>query len=254
MIELPITDIYLGMMAFTRVGALIFMIPMFSSMMVPLQFRTALTGIIAIMLVPVLYSQFTIPQTLSGLAWAVLGEVTMGILMGLAVRTIFFAVEFATHILAMETALMRSSSFDPTTQEQSSTIGPLYFYLTAIILFVTGTHLEILGAFVRSYDYVPAGMGMDSLGGVSIMTSAFNDIFVLGLRIAAPLVALAFIINLLFAIFGRIAPKVNVLILSFGVRILLGLLMISLTVELAAEYLIGHSLNLTELMLRFIVE
>lgn len=254
MIEIPITDIYLGMMAFTRVGALIFMIPMFSSVMVPVQFRTALAGIIAIMLVPVLYAQFVIPQTLSGLAWAVLGEVTMGILMGLAVRTVFFAVEFAAHIMAMETALMRSSTFDPTTEQQSSTIGPLYFYLTAIILFVSGTHLEILGAFVRSYDYVPAGMGMESLGGVSIMTEAFNDIFILGLRIAAPLVALAFVINLLFAIFGKIAPKVNVLILSFGVRICVGLLLMILTVELAAEYIIGSTFSLTELMLQFIVE
>ena len=116
-----------------------------------------------------------------------------------------------------------------------------------------GNHLEMMAAFVRSYDFVPAGAGLFALGGVELMTQSFAHVFVLGLKMSAPLVAMGFIINLLFAILGRVAPKCNVLVLSFGARIVFGLLLLVLTVKLITEYMLTEATGIPERMLEFIV-
>lgn len=252
MIQIPITEIYLAFAVLTRVTAMFLVLPVFSSSMFPVQARLGLAGIIAIMLVPMLGVTAVVPSHLAGLVMTLIGEILIGLMLGFAGRLLFFAVEFAAELISREAALMRAQSFDPTTETQGSVLAPLYFFLTLMVFMVTGTHLEVLAALVRSYDLVPVGLGFFAIKDVEDIARQTGGIFALGLRMAAPVMAMAFVVNLIFAILGKVAAKVNVLVLSFGVRIVLSMLLLAMSVALMLRFILSGLDDTGMRMLEFI--
>ena len=82
--------------------------------------------------------------------------------------------------------------------------------------------------------------------------SESSNAFILGVLMAAPFIALNFIINLSFAVLGKAVPKMNVFITSFGVRILAGLVLLLSSILLFSSYVIEHSKRSVQIMLEII--
>ncbi len=253
MVQIPIAEIYIAMLVISRVGALFFMLPLFSSSIIPDAPKVALISIFSILLVPTVAPTTAVPSHIVGLVIAMLGEVIIGLMMGFGGRLLFFAVEFAAELIAVESSLMMAKSFDPTTEAEGSVLTPLYVYLTTMVFLITGTHLEVMGAFVRSYDYVPAGLGVFALQGVEHITHEISGVFELGLRMAAPFIALSFIINLVFAILGKVAAKIQVMVISFGLRIVLAMLLMAMSVPLMLRYITDGLDGLGLRLLEFVI-
>ena len=87
-------------------------------------------------------------------------------------------------------------------------------------------------------------------------TAEFVDevthVFVLGTLIAAPFIALNFLINISFAVLGKAVPKMNVFMTSFSIRILSGLVLLVSSILLISSYIIDHSKRSVEVMLDII--
>jgi flagellar biosynthetic protein FliR len=72
------------------------------------------------------------------------------------------------------------------------------------------------------------------------MVRRTGQVFVLGLLMSAPVIAVSFLINLVFSILGRAVPQMNIFIESFSFRILAGLIVIGMTLNLMAEHIINY--------------
>jgi type III secretory pathway component EscT len=79
-----------------------------------------------------------------------------------------------------------------------------------------------------------------------------GKIFLLAIQIAAPLMAISFLVNICFSVLGRAAPSLNVFVLSFPVQIFAGLTVFAMTLGLTLQYILRDMQQLPEIMLRFL--
>ena len=75
----------------------------------------------------------------------VIGELAIGIMVGLAFRVVLAAAEIAGELASQATGLGSASLFNPTTQAQETPISRLFWLAGMALAMATGTHRLILG-------------------------------------------------------------------------------------------------------------
>ena len=89
--------------------------------------------------------------------------------------------------------------------------------------------------FQQSYDALPIGGGTLSNALFDHVTMLCGRTFVVAVRIAAPIIAVGIVINLLMMVLARAVPTMNVFVESFSVRILVGVFLFGFTMSLSAR-------------------
>ncbi|BET66059.1 flagellar biosynthetic protein FliR [Opitutales bacterium ASA1] len=245
-------ELFVWMLASTRATALLLILPFFLPRSVPRTLRIGFAAMLGWIVVPhAAGADLAMPTHGIEVVLLLLKELSIGLLMGLAVRMVFYVVEFAAQVLATEIGINPAPGFDPTAVTAGSPVGTGLFYLSVLIFF-SGAHYAVLFAFARSFQLAPIGLQIPDTNFVEVVVRHSAGIFELGLLMAAPVIAVNFLINLVFSLLGRVVPKMNVFILSFSARIAAGLTMLALSVGLIVHYVVQQLSDAPEMMLRFI--
>ncbi|HQU09885.1 MAG TPA: flagellar biosynthetic protein FliR, partial [Opitutales bacterium] len=178
-------------LAFARIGGLLMIVPVFAGRVVPLRIRIGFSALMAY-LVGFMVPQGAVPTHVLTLIGAVCSEILIGVLCGLVIRMIFFTIEFAAHIMTSEMGLSMGGILNPGSETPSSALGNVLFYLGALIFFCTEAPHGMLYAWVRSFSYVPAGEGFLAFFNVQKFVQLTAGIFELGVKMAAPMIAINF--------------------------------------------------------------
>lgn len=193
----------------------------------PPSLRGAMGMIVAILL----WGVVGVPRGLADHGWgfyvsSAVSELLLGLVMGFIVRVAFSISALGGRLISNEIGLNSPPGFDVPEPAQE----PLPSLLTAfsgVLFFNFGLHHDVLSSFARSFEISPLGSYRFSGAVVERLIKTSADIFVVGLRIAAPFIALSFVTNLAFALMGRAVPRMNVFVESISLRLWAGLLLLS---------------------------
>jgi flagellar biosynthetic protein FliR len=73
-----------------------------------------------------------------------------------------------------------------------------------------------------------------------------SRLFLVGTVMAAPIIAVSFLINLVFSVLGRAVPQMNIFIESLSFRVLAGLIVFGLTLNVTAQHISSYLRRLPE--------
>jgi len=239
-------DLTNWMMVFVRVSALLSIFPLFSMRNFPVQLRLALGGLISFLVTVDLPAMGNPPGDFISLLAIMALEVGVGLLLGMISRMVFYVLELAGNLIASELGMNTGASFNPMSGARGESPGLVLFFLGAMIFLTLDLHQLILHALQRSYQMLP-------IGGAHLGPALFRDIvgrvgqlFLVGLLMAAPVIAVSFLINLVFSVIGRAVPQMNVFMESFSFRALAGLMVFGLTLNLMAQHVTNYLRRLPE--------
>lgn len=223
-------------MVFVRAGAMLSIFPIFSAAAMPIRIRIALAGFLAMLTMPgVSLPADFLEQNLIGFAGIVAKEAVFGLLLGFVVRLVLFAVGLAGHYIGTELGLQLSSLIAPGESQPSTTPSVMLQMLTVMLIFSLDIHFELLMGFQQSYEVLAIGAGGLSDELFAEVTALCGRTFVVALRIAAPIIAVAIVVNLLMMVLARTIPQMNVFVESFSVRILVGVFLFGFTLSMTAR-------------------
>ncbi len=237
-------------MIFLRIGGLMILFPVFSAPVVSPKLRVALSALVAFFLAPgipeVPLGNWRIPD----LVMVSMKEILVGLILGFLCRLLFFALEIAGSVITMEMGLSLPPSFNPLTSSQTTIPGVILNYLATVIWLCLDLHHWLLAGLHRTYALVPVGTAHLSEPLMHGVLGWMGWLFLVALQVAAPVLALSFILSLVFAVLGRAVPQMNVFSDSFAIRILAGMMVLAASTQAMGLNIGNHLRRLPEDLLR----
>lgn len=229
------------MMVLLRSVGLVIQLPTIAGRPIPTTVKVAIGVCLATLLAGIVPAG-SAPVSTWALASAAMMEILVGLALGFIARLVFAAIEMAGRVISTEIGLMASPGIgvpDPASEPLASLLSTF----ATVLFFLMGAHHSVISAFARSFHLSGAGQGGFNASAAESLIVSTAQVIELGLRIAAPFIAMNFLITLSFSALGRAVPKMNVYLVSFSARALVGLALLSTAGALVARYLyveFGH--------------
>jgi flagellar biosynthetic protein FliR len=230
-----IENFELYLLILVRITGFIYTAPFFSLKNVPFRVKTGL----AIFLAGILF--YTVPYTTPDydtvIAFAILivKEALAGAIMGLFANIAYYILAFSGGLIDMEIGFSMVNEIDPTTNIQTTITANLYGYLIILIMIITNMHHFFLRALIDSFQVIELGRASFDTSLYKLMLQFIIDYFIIGFRIVLPIFAAILIVNTILAIITKIAPQMNMFVIGMQLKIFVGLIVLTMIMQLAVS-------------------
>ena len=229
------------LLVFVRCIALIVSMPVFNARTIPVIVKVLIALGISVVVeasIPVQEYDFSGAFDLVLLA---AGELMIGLMLGFIGQILFQSVALAGEVIGQQAGFAIVTALDPSTNQDSALIAQILMLIATFVFLVANGHQVVLLALADTFRYVPPGglAGIAALGDAARTTTlpmaGVEDapgFFDFAMRLAAPLVVALITTTLAEAVMAKMVPQVNIMILGFAIRIVLGLFMLLLTIPM----------------------
>lgn len=217
----------LFLIAMVRFSGFFLNTPVFSDNLMPTRVKAGLCALCAILILPHLISTQTLPNlSVTGYGIMAVKELALGFLIGFIVLFLSSALRMGGNIIGMQIGFSFAQVADPGSNQSIGVISEILQLAGSLLFLFFNGHLIILKTFFYSFQMVPPS-GLILTGNVIEEVLLYSKmVFVCGLQIAMPIIAVVLVGDIALGIIARTVPKMNIFQLGFVVKILGGFIVI----------------------------
>lgn len=214
---------------FLRVGAALWIAPVFGAQAVPSRVRLGLALAVTIVLVSATNAQTEIDILSAQGILLALNQVIIGLIMGFMFLLVFSSFVLGGQVIAMQMGLGFASLIDPQNGTPMPMLSQFYLLIVTLVFLMIDGHLALIEYFVASYETLPLTPGGFDKGILREIVDAGSLIFIGAVAISLPAITTLFLVNMAFGVLTRSAPQLNIISVGFPIIILSGFIVIYLT-------------------------
>lgn len=215
-----------------RIAGATMLIPVFGPTRVPATARVVLAVALSAFLVAALPSSFAAITDAIQFASAALTELFIGLAFAFGFLAPYAATQVAGRALDIQIGFGAAGVLNPATQTYSPLLGSVFGMLAICAFLAMDGHLLLLKALAASIVSTPPGTGISAVAPQLILKHSAT-IFTFGFSMAGPVMFLLLLSDIAMAVFARSMPQLNVFVLGFAIKIVLGLTGIAIGVRFA---------------------
>lgn len=216
------------LLTFARVGTLIMLMPGLGEQLVSARLRLSLALLVSLVLFPTVRPLLPGGNGAGGpgLIALLIGEILIGLVLGLAVRMVLAALQTAGVVISQALGLSYAMTVDPMTAGQQVTIGNFLSLLGVTLILASDLHHLALDAILRSYAVLPPSGVPGMADAAQLALTAVGRGFTLAVQISAPFIAFAILFNLGLGVLSRLMPQLQVFFVAVPASILIGMVIL----------------------------
>ena len=207
-----------------RPGMVVMLAPGLGGRQIPGMVKIGLTVMTAVALMPTVQ----LPEIgSSGLVLVILREVAVGLSLAFVLQVLVSGAEFAGHLSSYQIGFSYGATIDPLSGVRSTMLVTLYGMLATLVFLGVNGHHALLRALAASYDGIPVGAVQVSSSLVVAVRDMLAMLFVVGVRLAAPVLIVLLIVELAIGLISRAAPSLSFMVIGYPIRIVVGLFLVA---------------------------
>jgi flagellar biosynthesis protein FliR len=237
------------LLVLTRVSGVVTLAPVWGSRMMPMRVRAFLAiGLSGIIAPPLWGAPIEDPDNLLNLLVLMGTEFAVGLAIGLAVTIYFAGLQLAGQVMGQMTGMSLADVVSPTFDTSVPVFSEFLHVLMLSIFVVTGGHQSVLDALFESFHQLAPGHAQFAPSVLDALTEVTSRSFLLGLRIAAPMMVSLLLAILIMGLISRTLPQLNVLAVGFSVNSMVMLAAMLLSLGILARVFEQESLSAVDLV------
>lgn len=215
---------------FFRFAALFISVPIFSHKNIPMKIKASMAFFFTI----VFYSSMpplSIAINVPSIVLAILSELMLGLVVGIVLLLAYHVITFAGGIISFMMGFSMASAIDPQSGISMPIISQFLSLLALMILLSLNLHHWVLLFVDASLRKVPLGGFVMSEDIFNYIIHATSNMFLVGLVIAFPIIALSWLADVIFGMLMKTMPQFNLLVIGFPIKIIVsfGVLIATIT-------------------------
>ncbi|MGL4730161.1 MAG: fused FliR family export protein/FlhB family type III secretion system protein [Clostridium sp.] len=233
-------------LVFVRLITFIAYVPLFFPSGVPQRYKIGLALILTLIMTPIVGKNIIEINNIMIFIMLILKEIVVGLLLGFITTIVFQIAQMAGQFLDFQVSFSMSAVFDPLSNETATILGRFFYMLCmSVFLLIDGHHL-VITSLAESFNIV-------GIGALNFKTEIFTymihiviEFFTIGFKMVVPIIFIIILTDFTLGLVARIMPQLNIMMLGIPIKIMLGLLTVSLSVPVFMKMLVNNLDQMTE--------
>jgi flagellar biosynthetic protein FliR len=249
-LDLSLSTVIAILLASIRAGVWLTLCPPFSNRGTPATVKGMLSIAIALPLAPKLALQVPPEMSTGFLVANAVEQAAVGASLAFLTMLIFAATQIAGNLIDLVGGFTLAFAMDPFSLQGNAVFGRFYGLITMAIMYATDAHQLVLRGFTSSFTAIPLDGTMSMSHFTRLVTNGTGQMFLAGLQIAAPLIAIMLAVDVALGLLTRAAPALNPFSFGFPAKIFL-----TLSIAGTAMMLLPNAMaNLTTRSINLVLE
>ena len=232
-------QLYLFELIFMRMSGFLLFNPLLGRSNLPAMVKTGMALVLSILVFGTAGTGVPQPDTLVELAFRLLLELGIGLVLGFVMRVVFSVVQIGGEVIDTQMGMTMAQIYDASSQANMSVTASLLNILFFLNFFAENGHYTLMRILLGSAEILPFGTAVLGEAAASYVAEVFFSSMLLAVKMALPILAAELLGELGMGILMKAIPQINAFVINMELKVIIGLILLFLFLTPLSEFLLG---------------
>ena len=231
-------QLYLFELIFMRMSGFLLFNPLLGRSNLPAMVKTGMALVLSILVFGTAGRGVPQPDTLVELAFRLLLELGIGLVLGFVMRVVFSVVQIGGEVIDTQMGMTMAQIYDASSQANLSVTASLLNILLILDFFAENGHDTLMRLLTTSGELVPYGAAALGDGVYAYVIELFLACMLLAVKLAMPILAAELLGEVGMGVLMKAIPQINAFVINIELKVIIGLLLFFLLLTPINEFLL----------------